>query len=69
MSAVADLDLFAYVAEKDLYGLICARIQMIGPVNNLFPGRLSTATVLGNYYLHAEKNLSVCRPLIHLTCV
>ena len=29
---------------------------MIGPVNNLFPGRLSTATVLGNYSLYAVKN-------------
>ena len=29
---------------------------MIGPVNNLFPGHLSTTTVLGNYSLHAVKN-------------
>ena len=29
---------------------------MIGPVNNLFPGRLSTATVLGNYSLYVVKN-------------
>ena len=30
---------------------------MIGPVNNLFPGHLSTLTVLGNYSLYAVKNI------------
>ena len=29
---------------------------MIGPVEYLFPGHLSIATVLGNYSLHAVKN-------------
>ena len=48
---------------------LSAQIQMIGPVTNLFPGHLPTATVLGNYSLHAVKILLVCRLLIHLTGV
>ena len=39
---------------------------MIGPVNNLVPGNLSTATVLGNCSLHAVKNTFSFLLLIHL---
>ena len=68
MSAVSDLDLHClHICPRKR--LICAQIQMIGPVTNLFPGHLPTATVLGNYSLHAVKILLVCRLLIHLTRV
>ena len=52
MSAVSDLDLHClHICPRKR--LICAQIQMIGPVTNLFSGHLPTATVLGNYSLHA----------------
>ena len=55
MSVVSDLDLHClHICPRKI--LICVQIQMIGPVTNLFPGHLPTATVLGNYSLHAVKN-------------
>ena len=54
MSVVSDLYLHCLhmSQKKDLYRFICAPFQMIGSVNNLFPGHLSTAAVLGNYSLY-----------------
>ena len=68
MSVVSDLDLHClHICPRKR--LICAQIQIIGPVTNLFQGHLPTAAVLGNYSLHAVKILLVFRQLIHLTCV
>ena len=68
MYVVSDLDLHClHICLRKR--LICAQIQMIGPVTNLFHGHLPTATVLGNYSLHPVKILLVCRLLIHLTRV
>ena len=68
MFAVSDLDLHClHICPRKR--LICAQIQMIRPVTNLFPGHLPTATVLGNCSLHAVNILLACCMLIHLTRV
>ena len=68
MFAVSDLDLHClHICPRQR--LIYARIKISLIVTNLFPGHLPTATVLGNYSLHAVKILLVCRLLIHLTRV
>ena len=52
MYVVSDLDLHClHMPQKKTY----MDYYVIGLVNNLFPGHLSTATVLGNYSLYAVK--------------